>query len=110
MKKKRFCKVALERVSRTDLICIGCGCFRTEWAIVSMGGAEPVAGLHTKCIPGMHVRHTRKVKTSGDASDVAETESHGCTCDPRASSALGKHLSGCPMWSMDAGAEAAHPS
>jgi hypothetical protein len=63
MKKKRFCKVALEKVSRTDLICIGCGNFRTEWAIVPIGGAEPVAGLHTKCIPGMHVRHARKPKT-----------------------------------------------
>jgi hypothetical protein len=62
MKKKRFCKVALEKVSRTDLICIGCGNFRTEWAIVPIGDAEPVAGLHTKCIPGMHVRHARKPK------------------------------------------------
>ena len=70
MKKKRFCKVALEKVSRTDLICIGCGNFRTEWAIVPVGDAEPVAGLHTKCIPGMHVRHARKSKDADAASAV----------------------------------------
>jgi hypothetical protein len=72
MKKQRFCKVALEKVSRTDLICIGCGSFRTEWAIVPIGGAEPVAGLHTKCIPSMHVRHARKLKGESVSPSRAE--------------------------------------
>jgi hypothetical protein len=64
MAKRRTIKVALERVTRTDLICISCGSFRTEWAIVPStraGGVEDaMAGVHTKCIDSLHVRFTRK--------------------------------------------------
>jgi hypothetical protein len=60
VKKQKLIKVKLEKVQRTDLICIGCGCFRTDWAIVSSPGAEPVAGVHSKCIDDLHVKHTRK--------------------------------------------------
>jgi hypothetical protein len=60
--KTKFMKVSLIRVERTDLICVGCGRFRTEWAILPLQldaqdiDNEPIAGVHTKCIPGLHVR------------------------------------------------------
>lgn len=64
MPKRRNVKIALERVTRTDLICVSCGDFRTEWAIVpSAGGVsvdDAVAGVHTRCIDKLHVRFTRK--------------------------------------------------
>jgi len=63
MGKRRNVKVALERVTRTDLICVSCGDFRTEWAIVpgKIGGVEDaVAGVHTRCVEALHVRFTRK--------------------------------------------------
>ncbi len=64
MAKRKNVKVALERVTRTDLICVSCGDFRTEWAIVpavKAGGVEDAqAGVHTKCIDSLHVRFTRK--------------------------------------------------
>lgn len=77
MAKRRLIKVALERTSRTDLICLSCGSFRTDWAIlpVSMGALrgeeqkqtqgeyEPQAGVHTQCIDRLHVRGTRKKKS-----------------------------------------------
>ena len=74
--RRKCIKVALERVTRTDLICVACGRFRTEWAIVpgAYGGGEGapptrnesgeatevVAGVHTGCIDQLAVRHTRK--------------------------------------------------
>ena len=60
--RRKLMKIALEKVSRTDLICIACGMFRTEWAIVpnSADPEDAVAGLHSKCIDAIHVRHTRK--------------------------------------------------
>ena len=60
MKKQKHMKIKLERVQRTDLICVGCGNFRTEWAIVPSPGVEPVAGVHSKCIGTLHVKHSRK--------------------------------------------------
>ena len=58
---KKFVKVGLERVSRTDLICVVCGNFRTEWAIMAeaMGGDDAVAGIHGKCIEKLHVHRAR---------------------------------------------------
>ena len=62
--KRKFVKVAIERVSRTDLICVSCGRFRTEWAIVAPGSDEPVAGVHAGCVDKLHVKHARKPKES----------------------------------------------
>jgi hypothetical protein len=71
--KRKMVKVALERVSRTDLICVSCGGFRTDWAILpvaaetlSNGEREPQAGIHTSCIPSLHARNTRKKRTDSD--------------------------------------------
>lgn len=69
MKKQKLIKVKLEKVQRTDLICIGCGCFRTDWAIVPSPGAEPVAGIHSKCIGNLHVKHTRKTSVPPAPAD-----------------------------------------
>lgn len=72
MTKRKNIKIALERVTRTDLICIACGMFRTEWGVVPAAGdiEDAVAGCHTKCIDTLHVRHTRaaSAKKVGDAS------------------------------------------
>ena len=59
--RRKLIKIALERVTRTDLICIACGNFRTEWAVVPAGDAEEaIAGCHTKCMDGLHVRRLAK--------------------------------------------------
>lgn len=42
---------------RTDLMCIGCGAFRTELAIETGWVREPLAGLHKSCVP--HVKIAR---------------------------------------------------
>jgi len=62
MSKRKNVKVALERVTRTDLMCVSCGNFRTEWAIIpgtKDSVEDAVAGVHTKCIDSLHVRFTR---------------------------------------------------
>lgn len=48
-------KVRLEKTTRTDLICIGCGGFRTEFAVVTKGDFVAV-GVHRACIEDVHVR------------------------------------------------------
>lgn len=73
--KQKLMKIRLEKTQRTDLICIGCGNFRTEWAIVPALGAEPQAGVHTKCAQELHQKKQRKVSSqsneSGRFKDVA---------------------------------------
>ena len=58
--KQKLMKIRLEKVQRTDLICIGCGNFRTDWAIVAAEGVEPQAGVHTKCIQELHQKKQKK--------------------------------------------------
>ena len=71
--RRKLIKIALERVSRTDLICIACGSFRTEWAVVPAGDVEEaVAGCHTKCMDGLHVRHSRKKSSEVDEKQQQE--------------------------------------
>jgi hypothetical protein len=71
MTKRRNVKIALERVTRTDLMCAACGSFRTEWAIVPnpmVGGVEEaMVGVHTKCIDSLGVRFTRKTASKKDS-------------------------------------------
>lgn len=52
----KMIKIQLEKTSRTDLICVSCGGFVTEYAIVRGGGFEPNAGIHRSCINDVHVR------------------------------------------------------
>lgn len=42
-------RVRFSPTERTDLICIGCGTFRTDYAIAA-AGAEPQVGLHRGCV------------------------------------------------------------
>jgi hypothetical protein len=67
MKQKNM-KVRLEKIKRTDLICVGCGNFRTDWAIVPRSGVEPVAGVHSGCIGSLHVKSVRKKEFAPPAS------------------------------------------
>jgi hypothetical protein len=60
MKMSKNIKIKLERVQRTDLICVSCGNFRTEWAIVPAPDGEPVSGVHTKCISMLRVTRAKK--------------------------------------------------
>jgi hypothetical protein len=68
--KHKHMKVRLEKVKRTDLICVACGDFRTDWAIVPGPGAEPQAGVHSRCIQHMHVRHTRKKSEAPESGEL----------------------------------------
>lgn len=46
-----FLRVRLALTTETHLVCIACGRFRTELAIVvSAGNQESHAGIHRKCI------------------------------------------------------------
>lgn len=36
--------------TRTDLICVRCGCFRTQFAIVPVPGSEEHVGVHKGCL------------------------------------------------------------
>jgi hypothetical protein len=65
--RRKFMKIELERVTRTDLMCIACGSFRTEWGIVPSNGSieDAAAGIHAKCVEVIHVRHTRAKRTEG---------------------------------------------
>lgn len=46
----RILLVRVGEVARTDLVCIACGRFRTEYAIERNDGEEVQAGLHAGCI------------------------------------------------------------
>lgn len=54
----RFVKIGIEKTTRTDLVCIACGKFHTEFAILharSLGGDDASeAGLHRACIEDVH--------------------------------------------------------
>lgn len=52
-------RIVLEKTTRTDLICIACGVFRTEYAIASAHG-EAQAGVHTRCLGALGKRAPRE--------------------------------------------------
>lgn len=59
---KRFLRIEIIPTRRTDLPCAGCGCFRTEFAIVPVTASEPPrdadahAGVHRACIDNLHMK------------------------------------------------------
>lgn len=64
-------KVRLEKTTRTDLVCIGCGGFRTEYAIVSgVVEGESVAGVHRDCIADVHVRRAASTATAASEGEA----------------------------------------
>jgi hypothetical protein len=66
-------KVRLEKTSRTDLVCIACGQFRTEFAIMTAESSSE-AGVHRECIGRVHVR--RAASPEGEASTEGETDAN----------------------------------
>lgn len=58
--KTKAIKVRLEKTTRTDLMCIACGNFQTEFAVVCHGDESNfVAGVHRICINSVHVRRQK---------------------------------------------------
>jgi hypothetical protein len=55
--KRRTLRVQLVETKRTDLVCIGCGQFRTQFAIVVTGESDEhaQAGVHKVCIGSIKV-------------------------------------------------------
>lgn len=55
-------KITLAATRRTDLCCIACGNFRTDLAIVPIGGdatkesVDSVVGIHRDCIDKVHTK------------------------------------------------------
>lgn len=41
---------------RTDLVCVACGGFHSDYAITKAGGGEPQAGIHSVCLPVLRVK------------------------------------------------------
>lgn len=62
---ERNIKIHIVSCERTDLMCICCGNFRTDFAVLPGANvgilADPVVGVHKKCIPLMHVKRADTV-------------------------------------------------
>lgn len=52
MRERRNIKIQLVATDRTDLVCVLCGRFQTEFAVVLPGGSgdEAHTGVHKRCI------------------------------------------------------------
>lgn len=56
-KKSKTIRLRLEKSTLTHLMCVRCGRFRAELAIVSPEpDVEPQAGLHKACAKAMHIK------------------------------------------------------
>lgn len=73
--KRQFLRITLVRTTRTDLMCIACGKFRAELAVVSPGGSDvdALVGVHKRvCANGMHsARGLAKRQPAAVAGEVA---------------------------------------
>lgn len=56
----KYLRVKLEPTDRTDLMCVACGGFRTQFLIVPGPGSEPQAGVHRKCTKGVRATRAKK--------------------------------------------------
>lgn len=54
----KFVRIELRETDVTYLICIACGKFHTEYAIVTDGEAQ--AGLHKRCVDAVHQKRERR--------------------------------------------------
>lgn len=54
----KFVRIELRETDVTYLICIACGKFHTDYAIVT--GGEPQVGLHKKCVDVVHAKRERR--------------------------------------------------
>jgi len=71
-------RVQIVKTTRTDLLCIRCGDFGSQFAIVAPGvdQKEAQAGVHRKCIPLVKARRSPAPDTVPCAPPPAEeTES-----------------------------------
>lgn len=65
---KRALRVTIQKTTRTDLVCMSCGQFRTEFEVVRTGGHEPHVGVHRACIDHVHTK--RSSPRAGSAAPV----------------------------------------
>lgn len=66
--KRRRLTVQLAPTTRTDLMCIYCGGFRTEYAVVPVvAGADEQAGVHVVCMRGKRSPVTMRAQADGMA-------------------------------------------
>jgi hypothetical protein len=67
VKRASYLRIRIAPTRRTDLACIVCGCFRTELAIIPLGGdasresADSQAGIHRACRDSAHQKKQTKV-------------------------------------------------
>lgn len=68
---RRTLTVSLAPTKRTDLICVSCGMFRTELAILFRGAedgdAGAWAGVHRRCVATLRRRRHRE-PTAGEVA------------------------------------------
>lgn len=73
---RQFLRVTLVRTKRTDLMCIRCGGFRTEFAVVAPGETDQTAhvGVHRRdCSTEMHA--ARRMNERAKPQSAAEVPS-----------------------------------
>ena len=77
--------VRLRDTTRTDLVCIACGGFRTELAVVVPGdrndllvaeGADPSAGIHKRCLKLVKGSRARRRKAAAPTCGHSECSQH----------------------------------
>lgn len=65
-----FVRLQLAPTDRTDLVCVSCGHFRTDLAIVRPGGSDrdAEAGLHSRCRAEIHAPARGAEAVTGSAA------------------------------------------
>jgi hypothetical protein len=73
---RQFLRVALVKTSRTDLPCIACGRFRTEFAIVAPGKGDESAhvGVHRRSQVQIHAPRVYGARDPSKPYRATETE------------------------------------
>jgi len=67
----------LEPTTRTDLVCVACGGFRTEYAVALADGGESQAGAHAGCVERVRARRATRTRGRGPSNDVTPTGTDG---------------------------------
>ena len=61
-------RVRLVPTERSDLVCLACGMFRTQYAVLSQASGGAQVGCHAGCIAYVAVRFTRQKKQEETSS------------------------------------------
>jgi hypothetical protein len=79
---KKTMRVRLAPTRRTDLVCMACGRFRTEFAVVPVGGdmtretVDSHVGVHRgPCMSSVHLRRQVSAAPESGESDIDDTDS-----------------------------------